>query len=38
MEKETHSKPVGHIDNEGIEALIEQLIPVLGERDKAKNG
>jgi bacillithiol biosynthesis cysteine-adding enzyme BshC len=35
-EKETHSKPVGHIDNEGIEALIEQLIPVLGERDKAK--
>lgn len=35
-QKETHSKPVGHIDNTGIEALIEQLIPILGERDKAK--
>jgi hypothetical protein len=35
-QKETQSKPVGHIDNIGIEALIEQLIPILGERDKAK--
>lgn len=35
-QKETHSKPVGHIDNTGIEALIEQLISILGERDKAK--
>ena len=35
-QKETNSKPVGHIDNAGIEALIEQLIPILGERDKAK--
>ena len=35
-QKETNSKPVGHIDNTGIEALIEQLIPILGERDKAK--
>lgn len=35
-QKETNLKPVGHIDNTGIEALIEQLIPILGERDKAK--
>jgi len=35
-QKETSSKPVGHIDNNGIEDLIEQLIPILGERDKAK--
>jgi bacillithiol biosynthesis cysteine-adding enzyme BshC len=35
-QKETNSKPVGHIDNTGIEALIEQLIPILGERDTAK--
>jgi len=35
-QKDTHSKPVGLIDNTGIEALIEQLIPILGERDKAK--
>ena len=35
-QKETNSKPVGHIDNDGIEALIEQLIPILGERDKAQ--
>lgn len=35
-QKETHLKPVGQIDNVGIEALIEQLIPILGEKDKAQ--
>jgi len=35
-QKESNSKPVGHLDNEGIIALIEQLIPILGEKDKAK--
>jgi bacillithiol biosynthesis cysteine-adding enzyme BshC len=34
-QKETHSKPVGQIDNAGIEALIEQLIPILGDKEKA---
>jgi bacillithiol synthase len=35
-QKESNSKPIGHLDNDGIDALIEQLIPILGEKDKAK--
>jgi len=35
-QKESDFQPVGHLNNEGIEVLIEQLIPILGERDKAK--